>query len=89
MTLGFLLLLTAGIMNGSFAAPMKRMKGWQWEHCWLMWAIAGLVVVPLAAVLFTVARPFIQTLAIKRSMLEEIFNNIMHLEAQNIPRYRK
>jgi L-rhamnose-H+ transport protein len=58
MTLGFLLLLTAGIMNGSFAAPMKRMKGWQWEHCWLMWAIAGLVVVPLAAVLFTVARPF-------------------------------
>ncbi len=58
MALGFALLLTAGIMNGSFAVPMKRMKGWQWEHCWLMWSIAGLVIVPLAAVLQTVSRPW-------------------------------
>jgi hypothetical protein len=32
------LILLAGGMNGSFAAPMKRVRGWEWEHTWLVWA---------------------------------------------------
>jgi len=40
------LVLLAGVMNGSFAAPMKRIRGWQWEHTWLVWSFLGMVVIP-------------------------------------------
>lgn len=53
-----MLIILAGLMNGSFATPMKRMQGWQWEHSWLVWSFVGLIVVPLAAVLATVAHPW-------------------------------
>jgi L-rhamnose-H+ transport protein len=36
----------AGILQGSFAAPMKRMSGWQWENSWLLFALSGLIVFP-------------------------------------------
>src|SRR6267378_6581323 len=38
--------ILAGILNGSFAAPMKRMTGWQWENSWLVFAVSGLLVFP-------------------------------------------
>ncbi|MCP5111560.1 MAG: rhamnose/proton symporter RhaT, partial [bacterium] len=52
--LGILLAVLGGATNGSFAAPMKRMHGWAWEHSWFVWAISGLVVVPCAAALLTI-----------------------------------
>lgn len=58
MTIGFMLIILAGLMNGSFAAPMKRIQGWQWEHSWLVWSFMGLIVVPMAAALATVAHPW-------------------------------
>lgn len=58
MTRGLMLLILAGLMNGSFATPMKRIQGWEWEHSWLVWAVTGLVVVPIAVALATVAHPW-------------------------------
>ncbi len=48
------LVLTAGGMNGSFAAPMKRIRGWQWEHIWLAWSFLGMLVIPLVVAAATV-----------------------------------
>jgi len=36
----------AGILQGSFAAPMKRMSGWRWENSWLVFSLSGLIVFP-------------------------------------------
>jgi len=58
MTAGMILVMLAGLMNGSFATPMKRIRGWQWEHTWLVWSFTGLVVVPVAAAMATVMRPW-------------------------------
>src|SRR6202795_4303960 len=36
----------AGILQGSFAAPMKRMPAWRWENTWLLFALSGLIIFP-------------------------------------------
>jgi L-rhamnose-H+ transport protein len=51
---GGLLLLLAGIMNGSFALPMKKMPRWRWENVWFVWSIVALVVFPLLTALYFV-----------------------------------
>jgi len=56
MPAGFLIVIFSGVSNGSFAVPMKRMRGWAWEHSWLVWALSALVIVPLAAALSTIPR---------------------------------
>src|SRR5215469_1780317 len=43
---GLAVVVLAGILNGSFAAPMKRITGWRWENSWLIFAVSGLVVFP-------------------------------------------
>lgn len=44
--LGFLLLLLAGAMNGSFALPMKFTNKWAWENTWSIWTVFALFVFP-------------------------------------------
>jgi L-rhamnose-H+ transport protein len=44
----------AGILQGSFAAPMKRMPAWRWENSWLLFALSGLVIFPWAVNFATV-----------------------------------
>jgi L-rhamnose-H+ transport protein len=51
---GLALVLVAGILNGSFAAPMKRMPAWRWENCWLLFALSGLLIFPWIINLATV-----------------------------------
>lgn len=58
MWIGFFLILVAGVMNGSFATPMKHVRGWAWEHTWLLWSVTGLLLVPMAAFFATVAHPW-------------------------------
>lgn len=41
--------LAGGILNGSFVAPIKRTGGWRWEHAWLVYSIAGLLIIPWIA----------------------------------------
>jgi L-rhamnose-H+ transport protein len=53
-TLGLLMIIVAGAMNGSFAVPMKLTHRWQWEHTWLMWTIYGLLIFPPLLTIFTI-----------------------------------
>jgi len=43
---GLAVVVLAGILQGSFAAPMKRMSPWRWENSWLLFALSGLIVFP-------------------------------------------
>src|ERR1700730_2434414 len=43
---GITVVTLAGILQGSFAVPMKQMSGWRWEDCWLLFALFGLIVFP-------------------------------------------
>jgi L-rhamnose-H+ transport protein len=54
MVLALMLVLLAGAMNGSFAVPMKRLRGWQWEHIWLVWSVLAMFIFPLVIALATV-----------------------------------
>ncbi|MGA8622251.1 MAG: L-rhamnose/proton symporter RhaT [Candidatus Sulfotelmatobacter sp.] len=46
----------AGILQGSFAAPMMRMPAWRWENSWLLFALSGLLVLPWIINFATVPR---------------------------------
>jgi L-rhamnose-H+ transport protein len=50
----FILILAAGAMNGSFAVPMKYVRGWEWEHVWLIWSVLAMLVIPVAIATGTV-----------------------------------
>src|SRR5580693_10387692 len=53
LAIGIGLVLVAGILNGSFAAPMKGMSAWRWENSWLIFATAGLIIFPWLITLLT------------------------------------
>ena len=44
----------AGILNGSFAVPMKRARAWKFEHIWGVFSLLAMVVIPWCAVLLAV-----------------------------------
>jgi L-rhamnose-H+ transport protein len=54
MLAALMLVLLAGAMNGSFATPMKRVSGWEWEHTWLAWSFLAMLVIPLTVAAATV-----------------------------------
>jgi len=54
MAAGFVLSIIAGIMLGAFAAPMKKVKVWSWEHTWLAFSLFGLAVMPVLVALATI-----------------------------------
>jgi L-rhamnose-H+ transport protein len=56
--LGIATVVLAGLLNGSFAAPMKRMRGWEWENGWLLFAVSGLLVFPWLVAFATVPHLF-------------------------------
>jgi L-rhamnose-H+ transport protein len=46
--------LAGGILNGSFVAPMKKLRGWRWEHGWFVYSVSGLILIPWIAAVTTV-----------------------------------
>jgi len=54
LTYGIAGVLIGGILNGSFVAPMKKMSRWGWENSWLVYSLAGLLVIPWIAAVGTV-----------------------------------
>lgn len=44
--LGLLLAVLAGVIQGSFALPMKYTGRWKWEHTWSLWAVWALLILP-------------------------------------------
>lgn len=56
--LGLLLAILAGVIQGSFALPMKYTGRWKWEHTWSLWAVWALLILP-----WVIARSTVPNLA--------------------------
>ena len=41
---GFLLVLLAGLLQGSFVLPMTLVRRWSWEHTWATFSLLGMLV---------------------------------------------
>ena len=39
---GFLLVLLAALLQGTFVLPMTMVKGWSWEHTWATFSLLGM-----------------------------------------------
>jgi L-rhamnose-H+ transport protein len=48
------LIIFAGALNGSFAAPTKYAGQWKWENIWSVWSVWGMLILPWALVFGTV-----------------------------------
>jgi L-rhamnose-H+ transport protein len=42
--LGFLLVLLAALLQGTFVLPMTMVRGWSWEHIWATFSLLGMFV---------------------------------------------
>src|SRR5579863_6533804 len=58
ISFGIILAVIAGIINGSFPAPIKYVKVWKWENIWSVWGLFGMVVFPWAVVFMTIPDPW-------------------------------
>ena len=54
VSVGILLALAAGVVNGSFAAPTKYTTRWKWENIWAVWAVVALLFSPWALAFATI-----------------------------------
>ena len=52
--LGTLIFACGGLAGAVFAVPFRKVKGWAYESYWLVYAVVGLVLFPLALALATV-----------------------------------
>ncbi len=50
---GVLLCILAGVTSGSFALPMKFVRGWAWENIWFAWTTLAVLLCPSALSFFT------------------------------------
>jgi len=51
---GILLVLVAGIFQGTFLLPMKYIRKWEWENSWLGFSSSAYLLLPWALALLTV-----------------------------------
>jgi L-rhamnose-H+ transport protein len=47
-------IIAAGVLNGTFAVPMKTAKSWKFNHIWGVFSILAMAVIPWSAVVFAV-----------------------------------
>ncbi len=55
---GLLLVLAAGVSQGSFMLPMKWTRPWAWENTWLVFACTAYLLCPWLLVLTTIPQVF-------------------------------
>lgn len=48
--IGWVGIVAAGILNGTFAVPLKIMRDWKFNHVWGPFSILAMIVIPWAAV---------------------------------------
>jgi L-rhamnose-H+ transport protein len=48
LLIGLATSIVAGVLNGSFAAPMKKISNWEWENTWFIYALVAFLVMPIA-----------------------------------------
>ena len=53
-TLGVILILAAGFLQGTFMLPMKYTERWNWENTWLGFSVTAYLVLPWFVALLTV-----------------------------------
>lgn len=58
VSVGVLMSVLAGVLNGSFAAPTKYAKRWKWENIWTVWAVVALLLAPWLLALGTIPNLF-------------------------------
>ncbi len=46
IVMGLAAVVVAGVLQGLFAVPMKYAPRWNYEHIWLTYSLAGMVVMP-------------------------------------------
>jgi L-rhamnose-H+ transport protein len=51
--LGVMIFVLGGLAGAIFYLPFKRVRRWAWESYWLVYAVAGLIVVPWALAMVT------------------------------------
>jgi len=44
---GIVVVTLAGMSNGSFPAPSKGIRGWKWEHTWLVYSLCAMGLLPV------------------------------------------
>ena len=54
LSIGIILAIIAGTINGSFAAPTKYAKVWKWENIYAVFGLFGMVVFPWIVVYLTI-----------------------------------
>ncbi len=54
LTIGIILAIIAGVINGSFAVPTKYAKIWKWENIFAVFGLFGMVVFPWIVVYLTI-----------------------------------
>jgi len=54
MWIGLAAVVFAGMLQGVFAVPMKYARRWNYEHIWLIYSLAGMVVLPWMLTIATV-----------------------------------
>lgn len=57
-TVGVLMAVVAGVLNGSFASPTKCVGRWKWENIWALWAVVALFLFPWILALETIPKLF-------------------------------
>lgn len=53
-----LIVLLAGMLNGSFALPTKYITKWQFEHIWLNFSLWGFVILPCLTMIYLLPQIF-------------------------------
>jgi L-rhamnose-H+ transport protein len=73
--MGYLLVITAGIMQGAFMLIMKSTKKWAWENTWFIYSSTGYLIFPWLFVLLTIPHPFgvMAATSLRSLLLVEVF----------------
>ncbi len=58
LLLGFLLVLLAGLLQGTFILPMTLVRKWSWEHTWATFSFLGMIVFNWMITLLFVPKTF-------------------------------
>jgi L-rhamnose-H+ transport protein len=53
-TLGAGIVVLGGLLHGSFALPLSRIKKWRWENTWLVYSVVATILFPLLLAVLTV-----------------------------------
>ncbi|MGH9698726.1 MAG: L-rhamnose/proton symporter RhaT [Candidatus Acidiferrales bacterium] len=56
---GFLLVLAAGLLQGTFILPMNMVRRWSWEHTWATFSLLGMFVLNWIITLLLVPNIFV------------------------------